>query len=456
MQKVAAYLLERRENMDWPEARNSEARALREEVSLWLKSKGATLDGPTGTYASEDGSRATYRLEEAADGNRSWSMAYLDETASDGRRFVATVSVTATDATVAVYATLEAGSATSRIGPIDFDPRCPRLIKTFLTMPGDWYHGDTRLRGLQEVVGFDQGEGLAAFIADPTRVIPAVVVTLSGGNPALPRLHARLADDLAGIANVFAADIDACWALTDGLGKPMSVYDGAVRLYWPRWQRQDDPFRHPLWTAARLNPPGVDPFAVRERFRKQLRTTLMRASALSVVRPREIDDIRSAAAMSAFRAMKARATSLADFRDIAESYAVDNDKLRKELAAIQDQLDESEVQVAELEQKLKYAEYRLQQVDEPDEDLAPDTAPADPGDAPPASGDVRFYKKQYSHRKHDVMVSVQDCGCNNWESANSADKAKKGIAKLEGGRRDWSLIQHCASCTGGGMWRVRW
>jgi len=55
-----------------------------------------------------------------------------------------------------------------------------------------------------------------------------------------------------------------------------------------------------------------------------------------------------------------------------------------------------------------------------------------------------------------MMVCVPDCGCNRWQGAQKADKAKKGIAKLENDRSDWKIIQHCASCTGGGMWKVRW
>ena len=74
----------------------------------------------------------------------------------------------------------------------------------------------------------------------------------------------------------------------------------------------------------------------------------------------------------------------------------------------------------------------------------------------PLTGDARFYKKMYATPSHDVLVHVGDCGCNNWQAAHAADKAHKGIAKLEYGRTDWRSMQHCASCTGGGMWKVRW
>src|SRR5258706_583116 len=69
-------------------------------------------------------------------------------------------------------------------------------------------------------------------------------------------------------------------------------------------------------------------------------------------------------------------------------------------------------------------------------------------DSAPQSGEVRFYKKAYSRPTHDVMVRVQDCGCSNWQGAHAAEKARKGIAKLERDRMDWKMLQHCASCTG--------
>lgn len=62
-------------------------------------------------------------------------------------------------------------------------------------------------------------------------------------------------------------------------------------------------------------------------------------------------------------------------------------------------------------------------------------APEAPDDAapddPPVEGEVRFYKKVHAAPKHDILTRDTDCGCNNWESAHSADKAKKGIARLE-------------------------
>jgi len=133
MLKVAAYRLERREGMGAAHTRAAEAQALRQGVAAWLSSKGAIgVDAAgvsSGTYNAEDGSHATFRTEEAVDDDRSWWFVRLEEVQESGRRFVASLSVTNAEDHVAVYATLEVGSAASAVRPVDFDPRCPRIVR---------------------------------------------------------------------------------------------------------------------------------------------------------------------------------------------------------------------------------------------------------------------------------------------------------------------------------------
>jgi hypothetical protein len=463
MQKIGAYLLERRDGMDGAAARTAEANSIRQVISDWLQSKGATPDAASGQYRPEDGSQGTILREQAEDGSRSWSMVRLDEVNQDGRRFSATISVTSADDRVAVYATLEAGSDTSRITPIQIDPRCPRVIRTLLDKPGRWYHGSSGLRTLTKAIGFEQGEVVAHEIASPDRSIPLLIVTADQEGVALPGLDDRLGYDVAGLANVVWLDSDATWALTDHLGTSFSCYAGAVRLYWPRFSSKDDPFRHPLWTAPRLRSTDADPNESRDIFRKQMRNLLMRAAALSVARPFEIDEIRNAASRRAFTEMQARASSVEDFRRLADSYAADNDCLRVENATLQERTRELEAQIADFEgqraallARIENAELQLRYQNAAGHEIAPDAVEDTKEEvAPPAPGEVRFYKKHYSAPGHDIMTRVNDCGCNNWEAAFKADKAKKGILRLED-KTEFKSIQHCASCDGGGVWKVRW
>ena len=93
MQKVAAYLLERRDDMHWAEARSAEAASLRSIVTNWLTSKGAPAKAPSGAYQPEDGSVGAFNTQEAVNGGRSWWMVQLDERSTEGRRFSVAVSI---------------------------------------------------------------------------------------------------------------------------------------------------------------------------------------------------------------------------------------------------------------------------------------------------------------------------------------------------------------------------
>lgn len=314
---------------------------------------------------------------------------------------------------------------------------------------------------MQLVNGFEDGEGLAADIAHHERSIPVVVVSVDRGQLVLPQLDEKLAYDLAGLANVVRVDEDASWALTDILGAPMSCYWGAVRLYWPRVGGSERGF-HPLWTAERLRSMG-DAIMTRERFRKQIRGLVFPAAALSIVRPREVDEIRDAADRAATTALRMQASSLEEFKFLADSFAVDAEKYRAERNEARTRVEELELRVADLDMQVAKLEAdrqglqaHLSAKSQAQAEDIPPVAEAEQPSAAPSAGEVRFYKKVYATKGHDVLVRVQDCGCNNWTSAHAADKAKKGIAKLEGNRNDWKTLQHCASCTGGGMWKVRW
>lgn len=467
MQKVAAYILERTEELQWPDARKAEGDRLRAVIEAWLESKGASsLDG-TGTYAAVDGSDASYQVTTVVDGERSWRMFELCEITQEGRKFVTSISVTVSHKNVVVFVTMEVGSVATSITRIEVDPKCPKVVRDLLAQPGRWFHGASRLRGLSHVNGFDAGEALALEIQNKDRTLPFVVVSRVGGQTALPRLDEKLAQDLAGVANVYSLNEDASWALTDVLRKPLSTYGGAVRIYWPRLASNDAPFRHQLWTATRLQSIDADPKTALERIRRQVRTIVMRASAASVVRPSEIDEIRGAAARSEYAALqakasaledlKAKASSLAEFRDIADSYAADNDTLRHELAARDAELDQLRNEVQRLEADKRALVFQLGQARAASEaaEVEPDVPEQDEADQPPTPGEIRFYKKHYDTGARDVMNRVADCGHNSWQNSAKADKARKGIAHLEG-NREWKSMQHCGSCKGGGMWKVQW
>lgn len=469
MQKVAAYILQPADDLQGLEGKRRESERLRTLIEAWLKNKGASSVDGTGTYTAVDGSDAKYEVTTATDGERSWRMFELSEVTPEGRKFVTSVSLTVGHRNVVVFVTMEVGSVATSITRIEVDPRCPNVVRDLLALPGAWFHGESRLRILTQVNGFDAGETLALELQNKDRTIPFVVVSRVLGMTALPKLDEKLAHDLAGVANVYSVDEDASWALTDVLRKPLSTYAGAIRIYWPRLTSGDAPFRHQLWTATRLKDIDAEPKGALERIRRQVRRIVMSASAASVVRPNEIDDIRGAAARSEYAALqakasaleelKSKASSLAEFKDIADSYAAENDELQRELAARATELQRLRDEVKRLEADKQGLIYQLGQVKGPSDgaiEVEPDAPEQDEADQPPAAGELRFYKKTHSKPAYDVLVQTGDCGHNAWQGSAKADKARKGLARLLGNHREWKSLQHCGSCTGGGMWRVQW
>ncbi|MFK5256144.1 hypothetical protein [Propionibacterium freudenreichii] len=467
MQRIGAYLMEQQSTADDPLDLSEHGKAAVKAVENWLISKGASdLSLEAGTYVSVDNSNATFRRTSAVDGSRRWDLTELEEVTEAGRVFRTSVSVTVGTGRVAVLVTMEVGTTLGSITRVDFHPKCPSIVRDLLTLPGGWTHGSSKLQAeTVKAHGDRAGAFVAEMIQTDDRAIPFVVVSSEAGAEAFPNLTGHLAYDLAGLANVISVDPDASWALTTILGKSHSVYSGGIRIYWPDFDEStDSPFRHQLWTASRLNSLPGDP---ENRFRRMLRELLMDASAISVARPKEIDEIRTAESRAAYailaarsqelEQLKASASSLSDFEGLAEAYAADNDALRNQINQRDERVEQLEAELQEARDDLRRLRYQLQQVGAirtSDAEIAPDTPEQEERTAAPSSGDVRFYKKTHSTPRYDVLEQVGGCNHSSWQSSHSADKAKKGLERL--GLPEWKKLEHCGSCTGGGLWRVEW
>jgi hypothetical protein len=267
--------------------------------------------------------------------------------------------------------------------------------------------------------------------------LPLIVISEDEGELSLPELDQELGRALIGLANVTVVDDGASWGLTDVLGKENSCYWGAVRVYWPRY----DVNRHPCWPVRRL----LDSAATADRFGAQLRNQIMRISGRSAVRPPEIDQIRREADRARMQSLQARLQSSAEWKEVAEDYSRDNDELRREQEALEEEN-------ARLCVALQNAEARLGAKPLGEQAIEPETPDVDTG---PKPGEVRYYKKVGSSGKFDKLVETKVCRHSAWQSGHNGDKAKKGLERYLDGR-NWKSVMHCGSCTGGGRWRVEW
>lgn len=438
MQKLAAYRLEHDSNDD-ATARAVEIEEIVGLLKKWLTEKRADdPEATNGEFKSErNDTCGRFSWQRARHADRSWQLLRLVEDLGAGQRFETSISVTDTGRAVAVYATLASGLSSSAVTPVSTSARCPRPVRWILNMHGAWYHGATKIRGPNRVEGREGGCHFAEEIRFADRTLPLIVISEDEGELTLPGLDEDLGRLLIGLANVTVVDDEASWGLTDVLGKENSCYWGAVRVYWPRYEVN----RHPIWPVRRL----LDSGATASQFGAQLRSQIMRISALSSVRPREIDEIRREAEREWIRSLQARLKSSTEWEELGALYASENSELRREKEVLENEN-------AQLRDELQRTEARFGAAPLRDQAIEPEPPEADIG---PEPGEVRYYKKVGSTRKLDKVIQTNGCNHSSWQAANKGDKAKKGIERYVG-RRNWKSIQHCGSCDGGGMWKVVW
>ena len=150
-----------------------------------------------------------------------------------------------------------------------------------------------------ELIGAGDIELLVSELKDATRPYPVVLVSRRVQDD-MPLTDAtELADRLAGVAKIYElADKWAAFSLTDEVGKALSCYGGAVRLYWPGFNDQANPFAHPIWMPWQFKDETA------ERAVSDLCNMIFEAAAFRHVEPIEISRLRSMAEREAREAAR--------------------------------------------------------------------------------------------------------------------------------------------------------
>jgi len=187
-----------------------------------------------------------------------------------------------------------------------------------------------------ELIGAEHIELLVSELADSTRPYPIVLVSRRVLDD-MPLVDSNeLAERLAGVAKVYElADKWAAFSLTEEVGKALSCYGGAVRLYWPGFNGQEDPFAHPLWMPWQLKDADAA-----ERALGQLCSVVFEAAAFRHVEPIAISSARSTAEREAREAAR-------------HSRTKSEDELLDDLIEMEQKLKAAEIANAELLQDNK-------------------------------------------------------------------------------------------------------
>lgn len=283
-------------------------RALCEELSAWLASKGAKdiLDGK-GEFRSLTGDNVgKFSIEILDNSAGSLEEVKLVEEAHNGQIFITTTRVVAGVQGIEVWATLSVTGAEMFVAPNDISPRCPAVIRAIISRFSDWRFGGQPLpQGEVARLGSDSDIDLICDkITGDGRALPLIVVSGDQEEQVWPDLSVVLARDLVGLADVILIDADASWRMTENIGANLSCYLGAVKLYWPkRGVRRQKP-SYDYWLPDEMRSFGQNDAGMR-RFVSFIRAKIMGVAAQNVVGSKLIRDIHAAAAREKLAEFKA-------------------------------------------------------------------------------------------------------------------------------------------------------
>lgn len=344
--------------------------AIEQIVQDWLNSKGKWETTDEGLQLKLLGGRIATVSQDVVETptGRSWEYQLAEPTESG--QFLTRIVVGGQDRTLHLFVELRAGGEALRLRPIPVDARCPEVYRQILAAR-EWFTGAAIVRAKPiPFLGSRGAEALVRVITHPDRNLPLVAVSMSAAEEFVPDLADGLARDLAGLAIVALIDEGASWGITEDLGKEWSCYNRAVRMYWPVRGTGGNAFSHPLWTANRLLESADVPAVAAQRLRNQLRRQLLALSTYTISEASELANLRREAAEARLIELRDRAAGKGEWQELAEAYAVENDRLRRELAEANETIRLLEDQVANL---TIAAQYRLLPEIEPT--IAPEEEP---------------------------------------------------------------------------------
>lgn len=206
-------------------------------------------------------------------------------------------------------------------------------------------HNFKQLKNQPEILTRDNVSDLVGALYSKHRSLPIVLVTCDMKTER-PIVNAvEIAKSLVGLAHVYVCqDKLVPFKIENSIGKSMSCYGGAVRIYWPINEKGTDPRLHPIITPQRLKE--------RDGFRaKNLHTELLAAlaekstSRVAEVSPEEVQEMRLKIKADFFTVQK-------DYKELSNLYEEDNVRLNDENLALKQSEAELQFKIQTLEAKI--------------------------------------------------------------------------------------------------------
>lgn len=137
--------------------------------------------------------------------------------------------------------------------PVGYDLGRPRVV-TELIGGYDAHMGDWPVPAHAEVIKTSDVEAFANdVLLAPDRTLPVVVISPDAWNDRYLADPSETFEAVKGLAHVVSMDSKwAAFKLTDVVDKELSCYNGAVRVYWPGFKLESNPFDHRLYLPGNL------------------------------------------------------------------------------------------------------------------------------------------------------------------------------------------------------------
>lgn len=128
-----------------------------------------------------------------------------------------------------------------------FSPSIPRLARDLIAELPCLADGELLSDAPKVIATAEHLDAMCDLLERPTRRLPVIVLAEGVARPPFSPLD-TLTRRLAGAAHVLGITDECTWLLKRRVGRELSVFDGAVRMYRPGLKLDEaDPYDHPLW-----------------------------------------------------------------------------------------------------------------------------------------------------------------------------------------------------------------
>jgi len=284
-----------------------------------------------------------------------------------------------------------------RLSPVKFSFGRPSLVPMLINQFGA--SRKFELSDSSNILTVDGAKDLAQMIFSQKRTLPIVYVSATNfyDEPIKSINPDRIAVNLAGVAHVFVADSRfPSFTLEKIVGKSMSCYDGAVRLYWPIQAENSGTMFHPLWVPRKIKEMG--------NFEDELFKTIAYFS--TGIKPKiGYEEVRRLKLTADIELLKEKN----EIAEMAELYAQENDLLRKQVASMEDRERDHLERIKGLEFKTSTLVSVIESFNKPEEENCQPII----GSFDSVEDAVEKFRKVYPKSSMEILgrahKSVQEC-----------------------------------------------